>query len=312
MSELLNSLSAVALILLMAAVGYFCGMAGWLKREHKDFLVKFIVRFCVPLMCFNNFFSNITLSMLQGAGKLFLVVVLSIAGMMGLSFLLARILRVGPAQRGGFVVMCALSNSLFVGLPMCLELFGAEATPYVMIFYIVNTTVFWTAGAFILRRGGKNGAARFSLRETLARVLNPPLVGIIVSALLLVAGFKPPQLLLSFSHYISGLVTPLSLLYVGYVIYETGLKSLRIDKNMLAMLAMRFAVSPFLALSLCLAFNITGIQRGVLTMEAAMPVMVQSVVLASSVGADESYQAAGLTLTTLACFVAVPLLMLLV
>lgn len=312
MSELLNSLSAVALILLMASVGYFCGMLGWLKREHKDFLVKFIVRFCVPLMCFNNFFTNITLPMLQGAGKLFLIVILCIAGMICLSFLLARVLRVDPARRGGFVVMCALSNSLFVGLPMCLELFGAEATPYVMIFYIVNTTVFWTAGAYILRGDVKNGAARFSLRKTFGRVFNPPLVSLLVSALLLFAGFKPPQLLLSFTHYMSGLVTPLSLLYVGYVIYETGLKSIRIDKTMLSMLAMRFAVSPFLILALCLAFNVTGIQRGVLMMEAAMPVMVQSVVLASDVGADESYQATGLTLTTLACFVAVPLLMLLV
>lgn len=311
MAQLANSLGAVALILLMAAVGYVCGMAGWVKREHKEFIVKLIINVCVPLMCFNNFFTSISLSMLQDAGTLFLIAILGMCCTVLLAFLLAKLLRVEQARFGGFVVMCALSNSLFVGLPMCLELFGPAATPYVMIYYIVNTTFFWTAGRFILSYGAK-AAAPFSFKGAIKGVFNPPFVSLILSALLLLLGFKPPELLLSFSKYMSNLVTPLSLLYVGFVIYEKGLKRLRLDLPMAGVLAMRFAVAPLITFGFCAAFGIIGIQRGVFTLEAAMPVMIQSVVVASSVGADEAYQATGLTLTTLACFVAVPLLMLLV
>ncbi len=312
MAELLNSLSAVALVLMMAAVGYLCGALGWLKREHKGFLVKLIVNVCVPLMCFENLFSSVTLEMLRGAEKIFLVIVLSLSSTMGVSLLLAKLLRIEHRRFGGFVVMCALSNSLFVGLPMCVELFGAEATPYVMMFYIVNSSLFWTLGVLLLRRSGLDKDVRVSPREAAKGILNPPLISLVLSSLLLIAGFEPPHLIMSFSKYMSNLVTPLSLVYVGFALYETGLKKLRLDKTMVAMLAMRFAFAPLVALGLCHLFGITGIQRGVITMDAAMPVMVQSVVVSSFTGADESFQAAGLSISTLACFVAIPLLMLLV
>ena len=312
MSQLLNSLSAVAIILMLACVGYICGKVGWLKHEHKAFFVKLIVNVCVPLMCIDNFFNNITLDMLKGAETLFLVVVMSLSACMVLSLVLAKLMRISMPRRGGFVVMCALSNSLFVGLPMCRELFGIEATPFVMIFYIVNTTFFWTVGALMLKQSGTGSQARLTVKETLKGVLNPPFVSLVVCVLLLAAGFRPPHLILSFSKYMGAMVTPLSLLYVGFVIYETGLKTLKLDGQMTAVLAMRFIISPLITLALCHLFDITGIQRGVITLEAAMPVMIQSVVVSSSVGADESYVATGLSLTTRACFVAVPILMLFV
>lgn len=312
MAELINSLSAVALVLMMAAVGYLCGALGWLKHEHKGFLVKLIVNICVPLMCFENLFSSVTPEMLRGSEKLFLVIALTLSLTFGVSLLLAKLFRIEHKRFGGFVVMCALSNSMFVGLPMCVELFGVEATPYVMMFYIVNTSFFWTLGVLLLKRSGLDKDVRVSARDTVKGIFNPPLISLALSAVLLLAGFEPPHLLMSFSQYMGRLVTPLSLVYVGFALYETGLKSLRLDKTMIVVLVMRFAFAPLLALGLCHLFGITGIQRGVITIDAAMPVMVQSVVVSSSAGADEAYQAAGLSISTLACFVAIPLLMFLV
>ena len=48
------------------------------------------------------------------------------------------------------MVMCAMSNSLFVGYPVCTELFGAEGTPYVMCFYMMNTFFFWAIGSTMI------------------------------------------------------------------------------------------------------------------------------------------------------------------
>ena len=49
---------------------------------------------------------------------------------------------------------------------------------------------------------------------------------------------------------------------------------------------------------------------GVLVIESAMPVMTQAVVVAGAHDADESFLAGGMCVTTLGCFVVVPLLML--
>ena len=37
-------------------------------------------------------------------------------------------------------MMAAMGNTIFIGLAMCLELFGDVATPYVMLFYCLLYT----------------------------------------------------------------------------------------------------------------------------------------------------------------------------
>ena len=56
----------------------------------------------------------------------------------------------------------------------------------------------------------------------------------------------------------------------------------------------------------------TGTGEGVFIIEAAMPVMTQSVVVSSSCGADEQYVAQGMSISTLACFVSIPLIMMVI
>lgn len=38
------------------------------------------------------------------------------------------------------MMMCSVSNAIFVGLAMCTELFGDTCTPYVMLYYLINTS----------------------------------------------------------------------------------------------------------------------------------------------------------------------------
>lgn len=44
MGELLHSLSAVLLVVLMMAIGYAFGRLGYMKKEHKQLIVKLIDR----------------------------------------------------------------------------------------------------------------------------------------------------------------------------------------------------------------------------------------------------------------------------
>ena len=53
-----------------------------------------------------------------------------------------------------------------------------------------------------------------------------------------------------------------------------------------------------------------GLARNVLLVETAMPVVTQTVVAAADYGADEQFAAQGAALSTIACFVVIPVLML--
>ncbi len=310
MSEMLHSLSAVLLVLMIISVGYVFGRLGWMRKEHKKFTIKLIINVGMPALCAYNIFTQFSIEMLNSTGYLVLLPILSMATTLILGVVISRLLRIERVRRGGFIVMCAFSNSIFIGLPMCGELFGEAAVTYVMFFYLVNTSLFWTIGNSLIQRSADKEGTKHSFVHDAKRMATPPLITLLVCIPLLLIGFEPPGLVISFCSYLGNIVTPLALLYVGYLLFETGIKNIRMDRGMTAVMLMRFIVAPATMLLLCEMMGFSGIGESVFVIEAAMPVMTQAVVVASSVESDEKYVAAGMSLTTLACFIAVPLLML--
>ena len=111
--------------------------------------------------------------------------------------------------------------------------------------------------------------------------------------------------------YVNNTVTPLALLMAGNTIHEIGLKKLRLDRVQLSVMAFRFLIAPGLCLALCAMLGVTGLARSVLVVQTAMPVLTQAVVASTEYGGDERMAAQGVAITTLACFVVIPALMLL-
>ena len=98
---------------------------------------------------------------------------------------------------------------------------------------------------------------------------------------------------MTYCRYMNNLVTPLALLLTGYIIHELGLKNLRIDRALGAMLLFRFIAAPAVCALFCAAFGVAGLARSVYIVEAAMPVVTQTVVASAEYGADEQFAAQG-------------------
>lgn len=338
----LNSIYAVLIIVFMIGLGWLFGKLGYIGREHKKLFIKLIISVGMPALVVNNFFGKLDFSTLERPFLFFLLPVGSMLLMLLLGILLAAILKPEKKRRGTFIVLCAFSNSLYIGLPMCAGLFGDAAIPYVMCFYIVNTTLFWTVGNYLISKSGGNGRAEAAedtrnagdkdnpadkscarlgnktrkrvkkeALNTLKRLFSPPLIAIVISLPLFAFGVKLPQPIIKLSGYIGNIVTPLALFYIGYALYEYGFKSLKPDKATLAVLFMRFIAAPAIMLGLCFLLDFKGMPAGVMLIEASMPVMTNAAVLAASYDADESFAAGCMSLSTLVSCIVVPLLMLL-
>lgn len=337
LQTLLHSLAAVAIVMCIVALGYVFGRKGYINKANKGLMTKLIINAGMPCLVVSNILGELDISSLENPLLLILMPVLSMAATLAIGLLLAALMKPSPVRRGGFVVMCAFSNSIFVGLPMNRGLFGDSAIPYVMIFYMVNTTFFWTVGNYLINKSGEaahaaEGGSAVRGAGIIKKLLSPPLIALFVTIPLLLlemylkgsegfmasftsCGAYPYVTLVQSSivkmcGYVGNLVTPVALLYIGAVLYEYGFASLKPDRFMWASMAVRFIAAPAIMLGLCCAFGISGVPTGVLTVEAAMPVMSQAVVLAASCDADESFVASGMCLTTLGCFALVPILML--
>ena len=308
MESFLHAVASVTIILLLTATGYFCAAMGWMSPQAKRFISKFTMSVAIPCMCVYGLTNNLTHELLAGSLGFLLVPLLSTVGAFLLSLLVGRLLKLPRKRLGVFMMMCSVSNAIFIGLPMCTELFGEACTPYVMLYYLVNTSFVQLVGLSLVRWSGEGGGFD---KRMIKKFLTPPaVIGVLVSFVLVFTGIRLPSLVMSYCKYMNNLVTPLALLLTGYIIYEIGLKNLKLDRDLAIMLLFRFLLVPGVSFALCELFGVAGLGRSVLLVETAMPVVTQTVVAAADYGADEQFAAQGAALSTLACFVVIPVLML--
>lgn len=313
MTGFFNAVSACLVLVLLMAVGYFMGARGWMTAAEKRFLSRFIINIAVPANCIVGLLNNLDRDGLVRAGPQVASALLGVGATLLLSMGAASLLRLPRARWGVFATMAGLSNTLFIGIPVCTQLFGEACMPYVMLYYLGNTTFLQSAGILLVERSGDRGRqpggpVRF-LRDIFTK---PPILGVLSAIVLLVLGIDLPGPVMRFAGYISNTVSPLALIYCGFIVYEVGLKNLRLLPGLPAMLVMRLAVAPVICWGCCRLFGVEGLVRDVFLVESALPVVSQVTVMAGAYGADEEYAATGACLSILGCFVTLPILMLII
>lgn len=313
MAGFFNAVSACLVLLLLMAVGYFMGARGWMTAAEKKFLSRFIINIAVPANCIVGLRNNLDRAGLVRAGPQVAAALVGVGTTLLLSIGMAALLRLPRARRGVFAAMAGLSNVLFIGIPVCTQLFGEACMPYVMLYYLGNTSLLQSAGILLIERSGDRGRqpggpGRF-LRDVFTK---PPILGVLAAVVLLLLDVTPPGPVMRFAGYISNTVSPLALIYCGFIVYEVGLKNLRLLPGLPVMLVMRLAAAPVICWGCCLLFGVEGLARDVFLVESALPVVSQVPVMAGAYGADEEYAAAGACLSILGCFVTLPVLMLMI
>ena len=307
-----NAVAAVVVLLLLMLVGYCLGRAGWMGSSEKKFLGRYIMNIAVPCNCLVGLLNNLDRAMLSEVGIMVAVSILGVTTNFVLGMILATLLKLPKNRWGVFVPMVGLSNTLFIGMPLSTQLFGDVCLPYVMVYYMSSTIFTQSVAVMLIERAGNGSSGKRSITGFLKDVFTkPPIVATFLTIIMLLIGYRPPEIIMSFAKYISSSVSSLALLYCGYIVCELGLRNIRFERGIPVMILCRLVVAPLICVCYCRLFGIAGLARDVMVVESALPVVSQITVMAGNFGADDKYAAAGATLSTIGCFFTIPMLMVL-
>lgn len=313
---MIRALESVFSVIFMIGLGFVLARRGWFEGKSGALLSRIVIGVSLPAYMISNLMGGYDrgrlLGMLTGLPVPYAVLAASYA----LAYLLAVLFRVPAERRGVFTCQFAQSNTIFIGLPVNMVLFGDTSLPYVLMAYIANTTVFWTAGVHGLARDGALRTGRkapsiFS-KEGLKRIMSPPLVAMMSAILLILAGVRLPRVALDTCRTLGALTTPLSMLFVGIVIAKVEWKSMRIGRDMLLILAGRLVAGPLALVLIARPLALPLLMKQVFLIQAAMPSMTQVPIMAEAAGADGEYAALSTSLSTVAGLVGIPAWMMLV
>jgi hypothetical protein len=300
---------SVLTIIIMIMIGYFLAYKKIFDEQAINLITTIVINISLPMMMFNTILSNFTKQKLISDSSGLVVPFLTIGSCFIIAKLFAKVAKVKRNRRGLFVSMFFNSNTIFMGIPVNLALFGEKSVPYVLLYYIANTSFFWTLGIYeIAKDGDKKGLKFFSI-NFVKKILSPPLIGFLVGMFLLLLNIKLPSFIMDTSKYLGNLTTPLSMFFIGASIYFVNLKSVKFSIDIVWILIGRFVISPLLVILILPMFHIPLLMGSVFIVQAAMPVMANSAIIARAYGSDYNFASLMIAISTIGTLLVIPILM---
>lgn len=292
-------------IFLMMGVGYYLSAKGWFNDETPRLFAKLVTGLALPCYMIANLTSAFTAESLTAISGNLVIPFMAMISAYIFSILLAKWVQVPLGRRGIFRSMIYMSNTIFVGLPVNMALFGPESLPYVLLYYAANTTMFWTLSVYEIAKDGHNGKSGRMI-DTLKNIFSPPFVGFLVAVGLIFAHITLPHFIVDTCRYFGGLVTPLAMLFIGIMLHRFELSNVRINKEVMTILMGRFALAPLIMFAIAWYFQLPPLMFSVFLIQSGMPAMTQTPIIAKSYQADSEYAAVNTAMTNTVSLATIP------
>ena len=310
MSLFLTSITSIIPIIAIIILGYILQVKGWFGDDFGPNLSRLIMNVALPASIFVSVLKYLTLDKLISlSGGLLYTFVAFILGYI-VAYIAVVLFKVRSGRRGTMINTFVNANTIFIGLPLNVALFGDQALPYFLIYYITNTISTWTLGVYLMTSDSKAGQSKETTKFDWKKLLPAPLVGFLVALLFLILRISIPDFATNTLTYVGNIVTPLSLIYIGIVLAKAGLNTITFDKDTIVTLVGRFILAPLIMLLVLKFFapNMATAEFKTFMIQSATPALAVLPILANQGKGDVEFSTNVVTLSTVLFIVVIPIL----
>lgn len=217
----------------------------------------------------------------------------------GFGVLGAIILRIFNLHLPTYLPPVVWANMGNMGLPLCLFAFGQEGLALAITYFTVDVVMLFTIGIAV-------SAGTFSL----LRLLKLPFIYAVAAALFFMrSDMEVPRWLANTTELLGGLTIPLMLIMLGVSLASLKVSGLR---RATAISVLRLVLGFAVGCATAYAFGMEGAARGVMILEATMPVAVYNYLFAMQYDRAPEEIAGMIVISTLISFATLPALLIFV
>ena len=298
----LTSLESILSIILIILLGYILKEKKWFDDGFSSNVSRLIMNVALPASIFISVLKYLTIEKLISLSGGLIYTFLSVIMGYIIAWIMVKILKVKSGRRGTFINTVVNANTIFIGLPLNIALFGNESLPYFLVYYITNTVSTWAFGVILIENDNPE-KTKTKKGFNWKKLLPPPLLGFLVALIFLVFKIPVPDFIHSALTYTGNIVTPLSLIYIGIVLSDAGLKSIHFDKDTIFALLGRFIMSPcIMVILIILGTKISGtmpaLESKTYIIQASAPALAVLPILANESNGDVKYATNVVTTST--------------
>ena len=308
----LTSLGSIFPIIVMIAIGYILRKRHWFHHTFSENVSKLITNVALPCSIFYSVLKYLDMNVLKELSNRLIFTFASVIIGYITAYIVIKIFKIRRGRRGVFYNAVVNANTIFIGLPLNMALFGEQASKYYLMYYITNTISIWTLGYILLENDSteeKESKGGFNPKK----LLSPPLIAFVAAFIVLVLGISIPKPLVETTKYLGNVVTPLALLYIGIVLADAGLHSINFDLDTILALLGRFVFSSIVMVALLKIagqfMQLDSLEIKTFVIQSAAPVFAALPILTNQTEGDIEYATNVVTTSTILFVVVIPVLM---
>lgn len=295
---------------IMAGIGFLAVKLQVLSDSGLGAIASLVIKITMPLMILTNILGGATLQQLKATLIIIPITIGLVVQQAILSYLVARLFRLQGNRRRVYTACGTLGNNGFMGIPLAVAMFPGMGALYSAVLTLVDQTACWTLGYYLCLPVERTAQSKWS--SSLKKVVNPCIIAIVLAIVMLLTGLRLPSLLQSTLSSVGSVTSPLAMLYIGGIVAGLDFKRAFTTKEFYFIPLVKMVLA---AVVMFLVLKYTGVDPDItlyMTMIAGTPTMSSVAMMAKSNGSDGDYAAGAVLLTTLACIITLPLVMLIV
>jgi predicted permease len=265
-------LNAALPIFALILVGFLCGRFGVFTREATDSINRFAIYLALPALIFTTM-ARITPAEIGQVG-FSAAFALGIAATFALAYGLGRRRGASVANASVEGLDAGYSNVGFMGIPLCLLVFGPDGLPAAVIATLFTACVLFLTAIVMIEFDLRRGVDR---RSTIRRVLlallrNPLFLAPIAGLAVGLTGLPLPLPLDTTAKLLGGAASPCALICIGlFLAQESGLSG---DRRLIGLLVgLKLVVQPAVTALLVFAvFPVPPLWAKAAVLLAALPI----------------------------------------
>ena len=289
------------------AIGMLFATAVPVTAEMKQALILIILNIAVPSIILNGVFNtDLSGGLLNQVLLIFGISIVFHTGALLFAWTLAGVFGFRSVLAKKLIVLAALGNTGFIGIPLAATIFGPVGGLLAAVFDAALDLVLFSVVIAILQSGSP-----VSIRSMVKSLINAPLIAVTVGLTSAAAGFEPPAFIRQLTEHLAGLAAPLAMLYIGMmlqgVIRQTGIAAY---PHIWFPLTVRLLAIPMLTMAVLLVTPLDTEMKHLVIILSAMPTFTLSAILFARYLPDRDEKTAVITIaySTLLSLLTIPLM----
>lgn len=267
----------VLILLIFIAIGYALRKTNFIPSEAAGILSKILIYVFCPALTLNTFINQFKISNLSQNYKIILISAVIVILLMLSGKLISRLFTKDSYVRNVYAYSFTTANFGYIGYALVQAVYGEEALLTMMVFSIPLTIYTYTEGY----RGLVN-----SKKVSLANLLNPGIIAIIIGAIIGLSGINFPAFLTDIFAKAGNCMSPVSMIMTGIVIADYNLKEILFEKKAYIVSLIRLIGIPAVVCGVLYLLNAPEEIILISLMTYAMPCGLNTVVFPKLVNKD--------------------------